>query len=87
MFNDWKNDPLAAMFLVLVLALSAVLVVFAARTMTAAAQGWFNLLIASLIVVILARNITLFLVGWEMMAVTSLGRMSMSIPLITCCLP
>ena len=39
--------------------------------MTAAARGWFNLLIASLVVVILARNIPLFLVAWEVMAVSS----------------
>jgi hydrogenase-4 component B len=66
-----RLDPLAALFLVLVLALSAVLVAYTAETIRTGQQGWFNLLIASLAVVILARNITLFLVAWEMMAVTS----------------
>src|SRR5947209_1455708 len=64
-----RLDLLAALFLVMTLAM--VLVVFAARTIDAGAQGWFNLLIGSLVAVILARNITLFLVAWEMMAVTS----------------
>src|SRR5207248_1551108 len=42
-----RLDPLAALFLVLVMALAMVLVVFAARTIDAGAQGWFNLLIGS----------------------------------------
>jgi hydrogenase-4 component B len=66
-----RLDPLAALFLVLVLALAGVLVVFTARTIGAVQQGWFNLLIASLAVVILARNVTLLLVAWEVMAVAS----------------
>jgi formate hydrogenlyase subunit 3/multisubunit Na+/H+ antiporter MnhD subunit len=66
-----RLDPLAALFLVLVLALAAVLIVFTARTIAPAAQAWFNILLASLVVVILARNITLFLVAWEVMAVSS----------------
>jgi hydrogenase-4 component B len=66
-----RLDGLAALFLALVFAISAVLLAAAARAQTAASQGWFSLLIAAMALVVLARNVVLFLFAWEAMAVTS----------------
>ena len=72
-------DPLAAFFLLVVLAIPAVVAVFLVGHMPATdpdrSHGpfWlaYTLLVAAMVVVVLAANVLLFLVAWEVMSIAA----------------
>jgi formate hydrogenlyase subunit 3/multisubunit Na+/H+ antiporter MnhD subunit len=72
-------DPLAAFFLLIVLAIPAVVAIFLVGHLAATAPDrshgpfWlaFTILVAAMMVVVLAANVLLFLIAWEVMSVAA----------------